>query len=107
MLFGYYLYGFGFSFEYLPKSNYILVLVVAFGIVASIMIFKKLSLGWYIAILMFITDIIYNLYTLYDSFVLGSVDSIIIILKVALVLCAGYFIFLILSKIKSEKTLSQ
>lgn len=71
------------------------------------MLFRKKLIGWYIAILMFITDIVYNLYTLYDSFVLGSADVITIILKVALVLCGGYFIFLILSNIKSSKNVSQ
>ncbi|MCL2323544.1 MAG: hypothetical protein FWC47_15730 [Oscillospiraceae bacterium] len=63
----------------------------------------KKSIGWYVGILMFIVDIIYNLATLYESYRLGALDPILIISRAALILCGVYFIYIIVSNIKSRK----
>ncbi len=56
---------------------------------------------------MFVTDVVYNLATLYDGYRLGALDPITIILRIALVICGIYFIYIILSNIKSKKSISK
>lgn len=91
----------------MPWYNYILLLIVVFGVMASILLFRKKIIGWYVGILMFVTDVVYNLATLYDGYRLGALDPITIILRIALVICGIYFIYIILSNIKSKKSISK
>ncbi len=79
-----------------------MVVIVLLGIVASIMLVIKNLKGWYVAILMFVVDIIYNVVTLYDNFKLNSLDVVTIISRASLILCAVYFIFIILSEIRNK-----